>query len=218
MQPLRHNPLRGSRHGSPFTLIELLVVMGIMVILLAIAGPAFDRMTIGTGVDAGVRAMTGQLRLARQYAIANRKYVAVLMPTTDDFSDDARYAGTRAVRADSVGGPYAAIPDTAWEFLPTGAIVFEVHQNPRTAGDALPASPTDDCDMNVSVDLGGNPTVADVRAIVFTPTGALAAGTEHIVTIAQGVFNPSTGAVQVTNPTNWRELRINAFTGRIKVN
>ncbi|MCF7854075.1 MAG: prepilin-type N-terminal cleavage/methylation domain-containing protein [Candidatus Pacebacteria bacterium] len=211
---------RRASMASRFTLVELLVVMVVLGILMAIAGPAFDKMTVGTGVDAGVRAVTGQLRMARQYAIANRKYVAVVLPDDTTFSNDTAAVAIHACQSDTETGTYTPVPDTSWEFLPTGAVVFEITQSDRAEGASLPASPTDNCSMQVKVDVDddGTDDDLDARAIVFRPTGALAASSTHVITIAQGYYDSGIQLTQKTGEAkNWREIHINPFTGRVKV-
>ena len=63
-----------------FTLVEILVVVGIMMLLMAIALPAFDAMTSGSGVKAGGRGIAQALKLSRSYSISNRQYVALVFP------------------------------------------------------------------------------------------------------------------------------------------
>lgn len=68
------------RRTLDFTLVEILVVVGIMMLLMAIAMPAFDAMTSGSGISAGGREVAQTLKLARAYSISNRQYVALVFP------------------------------------------------------------------------------------------------------------------------------------------
>ena len=78
--------------GRFFTLVELLVVVAIMGVIIAVGLPAFEKLTIGSGVDAAARQLSAQLRLARQYAISNRCKVAIVMPSSETgIADMYRY-------------------------------------------------------------------------------------------------------------------------------
>ena len=74
---------KNRRVQGNFTLVEILAVTGLMAILLFMALPAFEKIAKGGGVDVAARNLSSKLGAARGYAINNRQYVAVLMPTEE---------------------------------------------------------------------------------------------------------------------------------------
>jgi Tfp pilus assembly protein FimT len=194
-------------------MIEVLVVIGLMVVLMMMTTPAFEKMAVGSGVDGASRMVTAELRLARQYAIARRMYVAVVFPRTEAFSADSCYTGLRACAAETSAGPFAWVPNSNWEFLPAGSIVAEADDD---AGTASPPSDTNPVQVNVDTDGDGAADVNNVRAIVFKPTGALAGTTGTVyVTLAEGFYNNPTATIR--NDKNTVDVETNPFTGRIRV-
>ena len=190
---------------SRFTLVELLAVMVIMVIIMGIAIPAFDKLTLGTGVDAAARMVGSQLRLTRQHAITKRKIVGLLLPRSEITSPgNVSYAAFRACEVDSTGAFVEWIQDAKWEYLPTGTIIAEADQD--SGIDA--AGPDDDSPTLVS---GVPDSSGDVRAVVFRPTGRIM-GLQKIVTIAEGVYQ---GGPQLKNDANILNITVDQYTGRV---
>jgi hypothetical protein len=100
------------------------------------------------------------------------------------------------------------VANTAWEFLPAGAIIAEADDDAGTA-----ATPSESNPLQIDVD--GDAT-ADDRCVVFRPTGALSGTSNTIyVTIVEGFYDGSNA--QLRNADNTFDIEINPFTGRIKV-
>ena len=68
------------RYRQRFTLIEMLVVVGIASLLFALLGPAFTRMTQSNAVEQHASGLKLGMERARALAVANRRYVAMLLP------------------------------------------------------------------------------------------------------------------------------------------
>jgi prepilin-type N-terminal cleavage/methylation domain-containing protein len=66
---------KGRRHG--FTLVELLVVVGVIVLMMTLAVPAFNSIRGGTDFTSVAYDMSGLLDQARSYAMANNTFVLV---------------------------------------------------------------------------------------------------------------------------------------------
>jgi type II secretory pathway pseudopilin PulG len=62
-------------------MVELSVVIGIILIIFGIAIAAFQPALQAARFDAGMREVLDQLRQAREYSLANRRYVQVTFPT-----------------------------------------------------------------------------------------------------------------------------------------
>ena len=74
--------MEGVRRAAGFSLIELCVVIGIAMIVAAMAIIGFQPALQNAKYDAAMREILTQIRQAREYAIANRRYVAITFPTT----------------------------------------------------------------------------------------------------------------------------------------
>jgi type II secretory pathway pseudopilin PulG len=75
--PLPPPPARKTRPGAGFTLIELLVVVGVIVLMMGLAIPAFNAIRGGTDFNSAIYDITGALAEGRAYAMANSTYVLV---------------------------------------------------------------------------------------------------------------------------------------------
>src|SRR2546421_2835970 len=65
------------RHRRGFTATEIMLVVAIMVLLLAMAVPAFNFITGSRSTDAAQNLVSAMLGRARGYAMANEKYGGV---------------------------------------------------------------------------------------------------------------------------------------------
>lgn len=72
------------RTRQDFTLIELLMVMVLMGLLIGVAMPAFTEANKGKNQTLSATEISGQLQIARAYALANHCYTAVIFPQMDE--------------------------------------------------------------------------------------------------------------------------------------
>ena len=191
-------------HGRrAFTIVELLAVMLIMVIIMGIAIPAFDKLTMGSGVSASARVIGSQLRLTRQHAITQREHVALLLPTTNlaDVPESA-YTAFRPCIVD--GGTLAFsswIENTQWEFVPVGTVIAQVDDT-GGLGTNNPAQ--------IVTDVPDGAGTVSVRAVIFRPTGRIHGSFQQFVTLAEG-----SAVAGITNNANTLDIRVDQYTGRI---
>ena len=127
-----------------FTMLELLIVIGIMMILMSLAVPGFRRLVSGKAVNAAASMLSGQLALARAAAIAEQRYIAVIMPgahfqapasaadsgtTYDEYHFRSFRIGI--VEKDAAANQFKLVswyPDSKWTFLPVGAVLAECNK------------------------------------------------------------------------------------------
>ena len=133
-----------------FTLIELLLVIGIMILIMGLTVPSFRRMASGNAVNASARMLAGQLNLARAAAIAEQRYIAIIMPGCDFKKPDSstseeeyhfrsfRVGVVEPTNEDNQFQLVEWYPGANWTFLPIGAVIAEVNDSAladtRTSG------------------------------------------------------------------------------------
>lgn len=228
-----------------FTLVELLVVMVLMALLLYIAAPAFEKIAKGFGLDGASSQMMGALKLARDKAITEKKYLALLLPHRDA-------PGTGTLPADYIhrayrmcivsenysdsesGAPRYAnktftfvswLPGSNWEFVPTGTAILEYDQEYKVgAGDTddinnllHSSNPHEEVDGVDCSDIGAG-TVDNVLAAIFKPTGEIPS-LQRYLSLGEAVY--SNGSLVFTNNLPRKHgqgviiLKVDSYTGRV---
>jgi hypothetical protein len=149
-----------------------------------------------------------------------------LTPTQSQLMAPAYYQAYRCCVVDASQRFIDWIPNTKWEFMPTGTAILEADSDvtPITGdpddGDYLAVD-------NVLMPVGALPgdldndgtlephdAVTNVRAIIFKPNGMIPS-IQKFVTIGEGSF--VSGRWIVRNRKNMRDIRVDQYTGRITV-
>ncbi len=216
--------------------------MVIMVALMALVMPAFSNMATGSAVNGASRMVSAQLMLSRQYAIANRCRVAVIMPRDENasFLDQYRYTSMRPAIVTGGLSPFAFsrwVENTDWAFLPNGASIMEADADVGVGpGGTYDETPTENGMVRVSFPyvagsveplkaLGCLATVNNVRAVVFHPTGRVEGGSNAFVTVVERLCvggtwlppkDPGPNATPTESGKNQLTLVVNRFTGRVE--
>jgi Tfp pilus assembly protein FimT len=176
--------------------------MAIMALLFYISMPAFEKLAKGYGLEGAAGQMAGSLKLARDKAITEKQYVALLLPHRNapgggggipsDYIHRA-YRMAYVTRVTSSNYTFVCwIPGYQWEFLPTGSAILEADSDYKNgAGDTETidafTSPFKVNSVDFS-DISGPSSVNDVLAVVFQPTGETG-GSQSYVTLGEAVYS-----------------------------
>jgi hypothetical protein len=215
-------------------------MIAVMIIILMMMGAIAPLLDIGgaAGVDSSARVVASQMRMARSYAIAQKKYVAVLMPTADTGdkggADEMEYRAS-TIRACILDGAPTFnattknregtfdeyLPGSSWTFLPKGTYIGYTETNGPYGTAAT------DCRCNTVSGLpfpsGTSLTQYDnVRAIIFTPTGSTTPAaqggspgtTDTIVRVVEAVHT-DTELNEKNYGKNALEFLVYNLTGRV---
>ena len=197
---------------TSFSLIELLTVMAISIILMAIAIPAFNTLTKGQKVETAARTIGSQLKAVRSYAITNRQYAALIIPTTESLPSEYLYMSYRACIVDSSNVFQSWISGEKWEFMPTGTAILEIDNSSDldTVKNFGSAQDIDDVDFS---SIGGVAAADTVKGIVFAPTGKCIGATASGIFISVGdAISLESGMSKTKNEIN---ININLYSGRV---
>ena len=219
----RNSGIREVRR-RPYTLIEIIVVIGIMATLMAVALPSFSSMMKGQGVEGAARNVCQTLKLARTYAINNRKYVAVLFPSAN-LDDEYHFRSHRVcLVARSGSAPNYTytfkrwIPNENWEFLPTGVAIYGVETSAvgEKAGGTF--TPIFNATKNITVvnceDIGYG-TSLTLTGVIFRPNGRTE-NTTSATYIGLSDGTPNGAEIVNTNPdAEPVNVKIGQYTGRV---
>ena len=158
---------RRCRLAPAFSLVELLVVIGIIILVLALAGPAFKKISQGTNITQGQNMITAYLASARALALQRRCSTAVVF-----FEDAANNYGSQTAIAvvyeasvdtssSNAISYFAPVPGRPAEYLPGGVKVA-----------TLDATSTNSLNTEAIMN-GSTQAPAKCRAIVFDSNGRM---------------------------------------------
>jgi len=205
---------------AKYTLVELLVVIGIIGVIIGVAMPAFVKMAKGSGVGLQASALASKFKQARDYAIANRTYAALIMPdpTTTGGSyalpeTDMLYTSYRVAEvyldANTHLYTFRKWADTSWSRTQTGTAIADV-----TSGAWTPIYGVDLRDIQDSAGQLSATSNPMARCILIKPYGSLL--TASPLTIKLQEATNINGSLTVTNTANFSTFNVNPFTGGVK--
>lgn len=176
---------RPLRRGG-FTLVELLIVVVIMAIMIGVALPRFEDIGRGSKMRAATTELRSTLALARQWAIANREDVYVVVP--DDKT--ALYSGLSTNEYPKALRSYAVYSRSKgyikdWTYLPGGVYFLDQYNSEQGNRPALPICIADNKNVLRQTMLYYNPdngipfpatnnNTKTINALRFTPRGQAA--------------------------------------------
>lgn len=184
--------------ARPFTLIELIAVMGVMILLAAVAIPAYSSLFAGRKTTLAANRLNGAVMEARAHAVSAKVYTALVF--AKEKSSDKGYRSFRMAEvytdfdsddsgSDETSSKYEWrrwAPGTAFVLLPENTMIPATNDDfgltsggkEGTAGSSAPKQvakvPNKDLPGGSSSDTG----TQTLKAIVFKPNGQLA-GTDN---------------------------------------
>ena len=209
-----------------FTLLELIVVMGILVLLSAVAIPAYSSLFSGRKTTLAANKLNGAVMEARAYAVSNKVYTALVFlnekvsPNTttkgyirfrlaelyhDPESTDNKYIWSRWAN----GSDFVTLPENT--MIPEGDRYFGTTSSDT---DGTPSGSLTNVDFThmTSKNLPADASSADARCIIFRPNGQLASN-ENSVIVQFVETNKFVGNPSVASAL---PLRINWLTCKTK--
>ena len=168
-------PSRLSRLRPAFTLTELLIVIGLIVLIIALAVPAFNAMTGGRSVDAATNTLSAMLGRVRMEAIGLQEPRGLLF-----YRDPAtQRIGARMVRAAGSGPAnsgiigFEIVPDRDPMLLPVG-VGLQMVDDALMTGSGPGATARDDRYIGYNTMIGTNRVRTPVGGmILFDQNGRL---------------------------------------------
>lgn len=210
---------RNSRRKG-FTLVELLVVMGIMAILVMVAGPMFNGLTRSSGMKGATMQLSTTLSMARQWAITHRVKTYVVFPSTDgtnkSFSSRA-YRAYNVMAYDEINRTNAFLRD--WAFLPQG-FIFANENLANDKDNIFKDWPSKANRANGVPYPDNNSTIDNVPAIAFRPDGSTTGAGDIYrqpqLFITEGLRNDSTGDWGSKPEAVTNIVQVSSTVGQIK--
>lgn len=211
--------------NNRFTLIELLVVMGLMVLMVSLAMPAFSRMAGNNKVDVMASNIKTALEQGQSTAVSRNCYVAVVFPLASDKADVKKYnfGGYRLAEvvqepAGSTTYKFTKWISEAYSNVPDGALMVSDNSSKTEAYTAikdakLTLAAADESNFTKMTSVTA--TVADFpdkcKAVIFKPTGECVNEDMYIC-----IASADTGSLKITNTSDFSFLYLNQFTGRVE--
>ena len=179
--------MKRHKTARPFTLIELIAVMGVMILLAAVAIPAYSSLFAGRKTTLAANQLNGAIMEARAHAVSAKVYTALVFAKDGTGLKSFRMAEVYHDSESETSG-YAWrrwAPGTAFVLLPENTMIPDTNDDfGLTSGGkegsvgssaAKQVSGVPKKDLPGSTSDSGNQTL---KAIIFKPNGQLA-GTEN---------------------------------------
>ena len=215
---------------NKFTLIELMIVMGLMVLMVTLALPAFSRMAGNNKVDIVTSGIKTALEQGQSTAVSRNCCVAVVFPsgTVTGDAGDYVYGGYRLAKVTPSGSTYTF---DKW--------ISEQYQNkPDGAALVLTATATDDAatpatgqatadtlkeklaiSKKEDISYSNFKSVASLpdgisgnSSVIFKPTGECVNSSMYLYIAAADTSGTAPANV---SENDFRLLRVNQFTGKV---
>ena len=213
---------------SAFTITELLVVIVIIAALMLIALPTFQGLGRGSKLKTAAFQLSSKMAMARQTAVSDRMFVAILVP--DDIVANA--AAQEAKKAFQSFAPcqYERVNNNnvfkqylgEWEMLPPGVVFDDEVDESLTVSNVFPLAVLDGRLLirNAKFPSSAGADVASIIGMGFRPDGATSMGsTDFAIYLSEGNVPIVDGKAlpPVVNPNaTTMGLYVNPLTARVR--
>lgn len=198
-----------------YSLTELVVVMAIVILLLAVTGPAFNAIFKGNAINSTANDLGGIINATRSYAIEKRCYTALVFPQRSELVSkdvpekyfNASYRPCIVYKDGTTMKFLSWIDGQPWKLFHVGIIIPDAGDNFEN-GTTIQDVPLDDISTSAS-----SPKANVARALVFTSTGQFDKRNNVAIRLAEGLYND--GSFVSTNKAgNYSTLTVHFFNGR----
>ena len=180
--------MRQHAAARPFTLVELIMVMGVMILLAAVAIPAYSSLFSGRKTTLAANQLNGAIMEARAHAVSSKVYTALVF-----VKDSGARGYTRFRMAEVYHNPDTEntsylwrrwAPGSSFVLMPENTMVPSTDSDLGTTSDGTEGKVGSGSLTKVSnlsnSGIGGS--VSNERAIIFKPNGQLAGtGDKNVV-------------------------------------
>ena len=177
--------MKRRKTARPFTLIELIVVMGVMILLAAVAIPAYSSLFAGRKTTLAANQLNGAVMEARAHAVSAKVYTALVF--AKEKSSDKGYKSFRMAEVysdfdsdsgvDETGSDYEWrrwVPGTAYVLLPENTMVPATNNDLGMTSEGTEGSVGSSAAPKVSNLTNSGLTSGNAPAVIFKPNGQLA--------------------------------------------
>ena len=167
-----------TKHAArPFTLIELIAVMGVMILLAAVAIPAYSSLFAGRKTTLAANQLNGAVMEARAHAVSAKVYTALVFVKDGNGYKSFRMAEVYHNADDPDNTTYAWrrwAPGTAFVLLPENTMIPATNNDIGMTSGGTEGSVGSSAAPKVSNLTNSGLSSGNAPAVIFKPNGQLA--------------------------------------------
>ncbi|MBP5586959.1 MAG: hypothetical protein J6Y92_11470 [Lentisphaeria bacterium] len=163
--------------ARPFTLVELIAVMGVMILLAAVAIPAYSSLFAGRKTTLAANQLNGAVMEARAHAVSAKVFTALVFVKDGNGYKSFRMAEVYHNTEDPDNTTYAWrrwVPGTAFVLLPENTMIPATNNDLGMTADGTTGSSGSSAAPRVSNLTNSGLTSGTAPAVIFKPNGQLA--------------------------------------------
>ena len=163
--------------ARPFTLIELIAVMGVMILLAAVAIPAYSSLFAGRKTTLAANQLNGAVMEARAHAVSAKVYTALVFVKDGNGYKSFRMAEVYHNTEDPDNTSYTWrrwVPGTAFVLLPENTMIPATNNDLGMTSGGAEGSSGSSAAPKVSNLTNSGLTSGTAPAVIFKPNGQLA--------------------------------------------
>ena len=169
--------------ARPFTLIELIVVMGVMILIAAIAVPAYSSLFSGRKTTLAANKLNGAVMEARAHAVTSKQYSALIFGKDGNGYTNFRLAEVYYSPSKNTYAWRRWAPGASIVLLPENTMIPPGNENLGTTAKGASGTMGSADLPEVTLSTNSGMTESEAPAIVFKPNGQLAGTREKNVVV-----------------------------------